>query len=62
VTMESVLKIKPYWCYAMVFTILGIFFITSYNSGYMVRLAKAILSQIAKATSYIRKRCTKSEA
>lgn len=31
----------------------------SYNSGYMVRLAKAILSQIAKATSYIRKRCVK---
>lgn len=32
---------------------------TSYNSGYMVRIAKAILSQIAKATSYIRRRCTK---
>jgi menaquinone-dependent protoporphyrinogen IX oxidase len=31
---------------------------TSYNSGYMVRKAKALLSQIAKATSYIRKRCT----
>lgn len=31
---------------------------TTHNSGYMVRIAKAILSQIAKATSYIRKRCT----
>jgi len=30
---------------------------TSYNSRYMVRKAKALLSQIAKATSYIRKRC-----
>ena len=30
---------------------------TSHNSGYIVRIAKAILSQIAKATSYIRKRC-----
>ena len=29
---------------------------TTHNSGYMVRLAKAILSQIAKATSYIGKR------
>ena len=32
---------------------------TSHNSGYMVRKAKALLSQIAKATSYIRKRCAK---
>ena len=31
---------------------------TTHNSGYMVRKAKALLSQIAKATSYIRKRCT----
>ena len=30
---------------------------TSHNSGYMVRKAKALLSQIAKTTSYIRKRC-----
>ena len=29
---------------------------TTHNSGYMVRLAKAILFQISKATSYIRKR------
>lgn len=29
------------------------------NSGYMVRIAKAILSQIAKVTSYIRKRYVK---
>ena len=29
---------------------------TTHNSGYMVRKAKALLSQIAKATSYIRKR------
>ena len=28
---------------------------TTHNSGYMVRIAKAILTQIAKATSYIRK-------
>jgi hypothetical protein len=32
---------------------------TSYNSGYMVRKVKALLSQIAKATSYIRKLCMK---
>ena len=32
---------------------------TSYNSEYMVRKALALLSQIAKAISYIRKRCTK---
>jgi hypothetical protein len=30
---------------------------TSHNSVYMVRKAKDLLSQIAKATSYIRKRC-----
>jgi hypothetical protein len=34
---------------------------TSYNSGYMVRKAKALLSQITKATSYICKRCTTLE-
>jgi len=32
---------------------------TTHNSGYMVRIAFVILSKIAKATSYIRKRCMK---
>ena len=30
---------------------------TAHNSGYMVRKALALLSKIAKATSYICKRC-----